>query len=110
MSEPRNPHSGSLIAILALILIAAIIAWFMASPHKPAAALWCTVALVAVLVGYPLSSGPVGCFVSAGCWDRLYAPLTWGESNGSLPGPFATLLQRTDIPPIRARRCGRDDV
>jgi len=31
----------------------------MTSPHKPTAALWSTVALVAVLVGYPLSLGPL---------------------------------------------------
>ncbi len=44
---------------------------------KPSAGFWITVAPVAVLVAYPLSSGPVGCIVGAERWDRLYAPLTW---------------------------------
>jgi hypothetical protein len=30
----------------------------MTSPRKPTAGFWSTVALVAVLVGYPLSFGP----------------------------------------------------
>jgi hypothetical protein len=33
--------------------------------------------VVVVLVGYPLSSGPVGCIVGTEDWDRLYAPLIW---------------------------------
>jgi len=33
----------------------------MTSPHKPTAGFWITVALVALLVGYPISFGPA-------CW------------------------------------------
>jgi len=62
----------------------------MTSPRKqPSGAFWTTVALVAVLVAYPLSFGPAcwvcsrtnsgGAIVSA-----VYRPLSWGmvQSNG----------------------------
>jgi hypothetical protein len=52
----------------------------MTSPRKPTAGFWITVALVAVLVGYPLSFGPA-------CWScsrmpqwqlpRAYWPVGW---------------------------------
>jgi hypothetical protein len=61
----------------------------MTSDRKPSAAFWITVALVVVLVGYPLSMGPV-------CWwlamDRpdnqpttvaphVYWPIGWLTAN-----------------------------
>jgi hypothetical protein len=57
-----------------------------ASPRKPTAGFWITVALVAVLVGYPLSIGPV-CVVwqradlpsaAATALNKFYEPLVWG--------------------------------
>ena len=57
----------------------------MTDRKKPGVAFWITVALVAVLVGYPLSYGPVGWFCErpiCPTWfqnvaDRFYDPLMW---------------------------------
>jgi hypothetical protein len=54
--------------------------------RKPTAAFWITVALVAVLVGYPLSFGPA-CWVTsrtnsgAGLVPKIYRPITWAMST-----------------------------
>jgi hypothetical protein len=54
----------------------------MTAHRKPTAGFWITVALVAVLVGYPLSFGPV-CWITSysGIGSRLlpmvYHPITW---------------------------------
>jgi hypothetical protein len=57
----------------------------MNSSRKPAAGFWFTVALVAVLVGYPLSFGPMQWLFHQGFmpqWAELpchyfYRPLAW---------------------------------
>jgi hypothetical protein len=59
----------------------------------PSPAFWITVALVAVLVGYPLSAGPFGWLSyhrllpdwaeDAGTW--FYAPVEWMSSYGPEP-------------------------
>ncbi len=68
---------------------------FTSPSKKPAAAFWITVALVAVLVGYPLSFGPA-CWVcsrvpqSSASWevtDFLYAPMLrawWHADQGAI--------------------------
>jgi hypothetical protein len=58
----------------------------MTSPRKPTAGFWITVALIAVLVGYPLSFGPA-CWITSrsmtnGDWiSRAYAPTIWAWNN-----------------------------
>lgn len=58
----------------------------MEKPRKPAAGFWIVVGVVAMLVGYPLSIGPVRWIVcTTGCrtaWlddaiDLIYAPVLW---------------------------------
>jgi hypothetical protein len=54
----------------------------MATPRRPAAGFWITVALVAVLVGYPLSFGPACWIVSRmpedpECFRHFYLPIAW---------------------------------
>jgi hypothetical protein len=51
----------------------------MTTDHKkPAAGFWITVALVAVLVGYPLSAGPVTWMAAhEAIPDWSNAPLSW---------------------------------
>jgi hypothetical protein len=52
--------------------------------RKPTAALWLTVALIAVLVGYPLSWGPVSLLQSqapSGWWDLLIWDFYWPLSR-----------------------------
>jgi hypothetical protein len=55
---------------------------------KPSAGFWITVALVAVLVGYPLSFGPA-CWITsrtnvgASAVSTAYRPATWGMSRSS---------------------------
>jgi hypothetical protein len=55
----------------------------MTSPRKPTAGFWITVALVAVLVGYPLSFGPA-CWMSSRLkadtlnLSAIYRPITSG--------------------------------
>src|SRR5262245_26852625 len=50
----------------------------MTPPHKkPGVAFWATVVVVVALMAYPLSSGPVGCIITASQWDHLYSPLIW---------------------------------
>jgi hypothetical protein len=54
----------------------------MTASHKPTAGLWIAVALVAVLVGYPLSTGPVGWFeyrllIPMSVYNAIYAPVDW---------------------------------
>ena len=56
----------------------------MTSPHKPTAAFWITVALVVVLVGYPLSFGP-WCWLTSRSSEPMetpvrssfYSPILW---------------------------------
>jgi hypothetical protein len=54
--------------------------------RKPSTAVWLTVALVAVLVGYPLSFGPA-CWIacrephSTRCVARAYCPLVWAATD-----------------------------
>lgn len=64
----------------------------MTSPRKPAAGFWITVALVAVLVGYPLSFGPA-CWITSrvgiGNPFLIYRPLLsparrWNKVNTAL--------------------------
>ncbi len=65
----------------------------MTDRKKPSAGFWITVALLAVLVGYPISWGPV-------CWicrsrlmpqillpaiDTFYAPIDWFAMEGPTP-------------------------
>jgi hypothetical protein len=55
------------------------------SPRKPTAGFWITVALVAVLVGYPLSIGPA-------CWrlattDDLSVPM-FADSSSPVPTSY----------------------
>ena len=66
----------------------------MIDRNKPTAGFWITVALVMVLLGYPLSFGPA-CWVSshlnAGtrAVAAVYRPITWGlndDHKGKLDG------------------------
>jgi hypothetical protein len=58
----------------------------MTSRKKPGVAFWATVALVVVLIGYPLSFGPA-CWISShlNAGTRavrvIYRPITWGLSD-----------------------------
>jgi hypothetical protein len=56
----------------------------MTDRKKPGVAFWATVALVVVLVGYPLSQGPAVWLQESGYWpeslnwaDHGYDPLRW---------------------------------
>jgi hypothetical protein len=61
----------------------------MTDRKKPTAGFWITVVLVAVLVGYPLSVGPLQWLDERGMlsdsWDKptkvFYAPLDWLVRN-----------------------------
>ena len=71
----------------------------MTSPRHPSAGIWITVALVALLVGYPLSTGPTNWLCvylrnsgHTSAAQRLYevkvpfyAPLRWCRDNGPKP-------------------------
>jgi len=60
----------------------------MTSPRKPSAAFWITVALLAVLVGYPLSFGPA-------CWGA-----SWTNRGGEhLPTVYQPILSAWDSGP-----------
>jgi hypothetical protein len=56
----------------------------MTSPRKPTAGFWITVALVAVLVGYPLSVGPA-------CWISYWTGFG-GKAIAIAYGPIGSLL------------------
>jgi hypothetical protein len=66
-----------------------------ASPKKPGAAFWITVALVVMLVGYPLSFGPA-CWISSRveCGEtavsRIYQPVMRLSFWGDYPGKTLT--------------------
>ena len=59
----------------------------MTDRKKPTAGFWITVALVAVLIGYPLSIGPAAWaadngYISEPFYVAVYAPLWWlGERS-----------------------------
>jgi hypothetical protein len=55
------------------------------SPKKPGVAFWITIALVAVLVGYPLSFGPAAWLTGRGYFREstiswVYWPILWSTS------------------------------
>jgi hypothetical protein len=63
--------------------------------RKPTAAFWITVALVAVVAGYPLSTGPFAWLCDHGFLSdasaalvgrSFYGPITWLHEHG--PQPF----------------------
>ena len=62
-------------------------------PRKPTAGFWITVALVAVVVGYPLSVGPVALLEKHKLipqWldaaeNQFYAPMEWVFLEGPQP-------------------------
>jgi len=66
----------------------------MTSPRKPTAGFWITVALVAVLVGYPLSFGPA-CWITSWCnldgrWILvMYRPVIWLAETAPVLDYFA---------------------
>ena len=70
----------------------------MTARKKPTAGFWITVALVAVLVGYPLSFGPACWLEERGTtpdwcvtsFEVIYSPLYWIMFNG--PQPIARFL------------------
>jgi hypothetical protein len=86
----------------------------MADRKKPGVAFWATVALVAVLVGYPLSAGPA-CWLTgrkyfrASTVNSFYRPVLWSASKaqplknalvwwGSLGLPDGIILEiETDV-------------
>ena len=60
------------------------------SRTKPGVAFWATVVVVVLLVGYPLSFGPVCGFADQGVLEhhrarRLYGPLLWITSRSPTP-------------------------
>ena len=66
----------------------------MTSRKKPGVAFWATVALVVVLVGYPLSIGPAAYMAYRGwlaegwrfrAYQSIYAPLIWLFEHGPAP-------------------------
>jgi hypothetical protein len=64
---------------------------------KPGLALWATVVVVVVLVGYPVNSGPAAalfCILGEPKWLEqvlivVYTPLGWAEHHGP---PWMTVL------------------
>ena len=67
----------------------------MTDRKKPGVAFWATVALVVVLVGYPLGIGPAIWLYDHDCFDEdglplaalrwLYGPLKWLDFYGPQP-------------------------
>src|SRR5262245_25984190 len=70
----------------------------MTDRKKPTAGFW-TVALVVVLVGYPLSFGPA-CWVTsrtgfgASVIPTIYRPMTWAWRNGGVHRALGKTLDR----------------
>ena len=61
----------------------------MIPDHKPSRGFWLTVVLVAVLIGYPLSFGPV-CWITShlnaavSSLPTIYRPMTWAMTRNDV--------------------------